>query len=102
MPPSALPQSTEHIRNTTALTAPELERFEKTGYLRWESFLQFFSIDYVKAGFITKDKAGWAINGKRKSIPPSQWAYRHVQACWTSVSRLEERPDLQKRFRSQS
>ena len=54
----------EHIRNTAALTAHELERFEKTGYLRWESLLQFFSIDYVKGGFITKSKAGWSLTEK--------------------------------------
>lgn len=29
---------------------------EKTGYIRWESILQFYSIDLVKAGFITKNR----------------------------------------------
>lgn len=29
---------------------------EKTGYIRWEAILQFYSIDLVKAGFITKNR----------------------------------------------
>ena len=35
--------------------------YEKTGYIRWESTLQFYSIDLVKAGFITKKNSTWYI-----------------------------------------
>ncbi|MFA4907550.1 MAG: winged helix-turn-helix domain-containing protein, partial [archaeon] len=28
------------------------ERYEKTGYLRWQTILQFYSIDCIKAGFL--------------------------------------------------
>jgi len=59
---------TEHIRNTAVLTAHELVRFEKTGYIRWESLLHFYSIDYVKAGFITKEKAGWSSTEKGRQF----------------------------------
>lgn len=34
-------------------------RYEKTGYIRWQSILHFYSIDAVKAGFITKKKGVW-------------------------------------------
>jgi restriction system protein len=35
------------------------ERYEKTGYIRWQSILHFFSIDSVKSGFIVKKKGVW-------------------------------------------
>jgi restriction system protein len=35
------------------------ERYEKTGYIRWQSILHFFSIDSVKSGFIVKKKGIW-------------------------------------------
>jgi restriction system protein len=33
--------------------------YEKSGYIRWESILHFFSIDCVKAGFLLKKKGVW-------------------------------------------
>lgn len=36
-------------------------RYEKTGYVRWESMLHFFSIDCVKAGYLIKRKGIWYI-----------------------------------------
>ena len=35
------------------------ERYEKSGYIRWESMLHFFSIDCVKAGYLIKKKGIW-------------------------------------------
>lgn len=35
------------------------ERYEKSGYVRWESILHFFSIDCVKAGYLVKKKGVW-------------------------------------------
>ena len=35
------------------------ERYEKTGYVRWESVLHFYSIDCVKAGYLVKKKGVW-------------------------------------------
>ena len=34
-------------------------RYEKTGYVRWESILHFFSVDCVKAGWLVKKKGVW-------------------------------------------
>lgn len=34
-------------------------RYEKSGYIRWQSILHFFSIDCVKAGFLLKKKGKW-------------------------------------------
>jgi restriction system protein len=34
-------------------------RYEKSGYIRWESILHFFSIDCIKAGYLLKKKGIW-------------------------------------------
>jgi restriction system protein len=43
------------------LTEWEKERYEKTGYIRWESILHFYTIDCMKAGFMQKDKGIWIL-----------------------------------------
>jgi hypothetical protein len=35
------------------------ERYEKTGYIRWQSILHFYLIDCIKAGFLVKKKGIW-------------------------------------------
>jgi len=35
--------------------------YEKSGYVRWQSMLQFFSIDCIKAGYLIKKKGVWYI-----------------------------------------
>ncbi len=37
----------------------EKEVYEKSGYIRWQSILHFFSIDCIKAGFLVKKKGIW-------------------------------------------
>ncbi|MFH2058341.1 MAG: Mrr restriction system protein [Pseudomonadota bacterium] len=41
------------------LTDWEKERYEKTGYIRWQSILHFYTIDCSKAGFLRKQKGVW-------------------------------------------
>ena len=43
------------------LTDYEKERYKKTGYIRWESILHFYSIDCTKAGWLRKKKGIWYI-----------------------------------------
>ena len=33
--------------------------YEKSGYVRWQSILHFFSIDCIKAGYLVKKKGVW-------------------------------------------
>lgn len=35
--------------------------YEKSGYVRWQSILHFFSIDCIKAGYLVKKKGVWYI-----------------------------------------
>ncbi|PIR49487.1 restriction endonuclease [Candidatus Peregrinibacteria bacterium CG10_big_fil_rev_8_21_14_0_10_54_7] len=39
----------------------ELARYEKSGYVRWESVLHFYSINLKKAGWLRKQKGYWVI-----------------------------------------
>ena len=68
---------------------------EKTGYIRWESILQFYSIDLVKAGFITKNRKNgtWYITedgekalsqGKEKIFNLAQEKYKQWKENTTS------------------
>lgn len=51
----------DKIRNTLTFTDYETERFEATGYIRWESILHFYSVDATKAGFLQKSKGIWTL-----------------------------------------
>lgn len=49
----------EKVEERISLSDWDKERYEKTGYIRWQSILHFFSIDCVKAGFLLKKKRIW-------------------------------------------
>lgn len=49
------------IPSKITLTEWEKERYEKSGYIRWQSILHFYTIDCSKAGFLRKQKGVWYI-----------------------------------------
>jgi len=49
----------DEIENRVAFTDWEKSVYEKTGNIRWQSILHFFTIDSVKAGFLIKKKGVW-------------------------------------------
>ena len=49
------------IRKTIDFNEYEKHRYEKTGYIRWESILHFYTIDCMKAGFMRKNKGLWIL-----------------------------------------
>lgn len=49
------------LRERLNLQGIELERYEKSGYVRWESVLHFYSIDAKKAGWLRKQKGYWIV-----------------------------------------
>jgi len=51
----------DKIRERTEFTDWEKERYEKTGYIRWESILHFYTIDCSKAGYLQKEKGVWIL-----------------------------------------
>ncbi len=49
----------DRIRQTVEFSDWEKEVYEKTGYVRWESILHFYTVDCIKAGFLRKNKGTW-------------------------------------------
>lgn len=47
------------IRESVELTEWETQVYEKTGNVRWESILLFYTIDAIKAGYLRKHKGVW-------------------------------------------
>lgn len=44
----------------------EKSRYEKSGYVRWQSVVHFYSIDLTKAGWLKKNKGVWYITDEGK------------------------------------
>lgn len=79
----------DRIRNTVPLSDWEKEVYEKTGYVRWESMLHFYTIDTIKAGFLRKNKGIWYLTeegekaiklGPVKLLETATQLYRHWAA----------------------
>jgi restriction system protein len=49
----------DRMRQRIQFTDWEKEIYEKTGYVRWESILHFFTVDASKAGYMRKSKGVW-------------------------------------------
>ncbi len=54
----------EKIRERVEFNDYEKHRYEKTGYIRWESILHFYTIDCMKAGFLRKSKGVWILTAE--------------------------------------
>ncbi len=54
----------DKIRDTLDFNDYEKHRYEKTGYIRWESILHFYTIDCMKAGFLRKSKGVWILTNE--------------------------------------
>src|SRR4028118_1028546 len=50
---------TDRIRSRLSFSDWEQHVYTKTGYVRWESLLHFFSVDCTKASFLHKSKGVW-------------------------------------------
>jgi restriction system protein len=71
------------------------ERYEKSGYIRWQSILHFYTIDCTKAGFMVKKKGVWYLTpegekalelGEVKLLQTAQEAYREWKSKQPSPS----------------
>ena len=56
------------VNENVELTAWEKEPAGKMQYIRWTNSFQFYSIDYVKAGFIIKQKGSWYLTPEGEAI----------------------------------
>lgn len=72
--------------------------YEKTGYVRWESILHFYTIDCMKAGFLTKQSGIWYLTeegkeamklGPEKLLETATKKYRE----WDTKNKKDKDPD---------
>ena len=56
------------VKEKLTLDEYELERYEKSGQIRWETVLDFYSISLVKAGWIVKEKGIWTLTDSGRAI----------------------------------
>lgn len=63
------------VEKRLTLTDHEKARYEKSGYIRWESILHFYTIDLTKAGWLLKKKGIWYITHEgieALKLPPKE------------------------------
>lgn len=58
----------DHIGATVEFNEWESGRYEKTGYIRWQSIMHFYTIDLVKAGFLRKSKGVWTLTPEGEEV----------------------------------
>lgn len=79
-----------------------MERYEKSGYVRWRSIFHFFSIDCVKAGYVIKKRGVWYLTpegeealklGPEALLDKAQHAYRKWRVDNPVTHNKEEEPE---------
>ena len=71
------------VEKTVELSDWAKERYEKSGYIRWQSILHFYSIDCVKAGYIVKKKGVWYLTHEGEdalSLGPAKLLHSATEA----------------------
>ena len=58
----------QQVGKRLELNEYELHIYEKSGYVRWQSVLHFYSISAVKAGWLIKNKGIWYITPEGKEV----------------------------------
>ena len=88
----------DKIRGDVEFDDYEKHRYEKTGYIRWESILHFYTIDCMKAGFLRKNKGVWFLTeegedaiklGPEKLLSTATRIYRE----WDAKRKKEKEED---------
>jgi len=89
----------DEVEKRVDLDSWEKERYEKTGYIRWESVLHFYSINCTKAGFLVKKEGRWYLTeegelalelGPEKLLDVAIEAYKK----WRSEKAQDETPEV--------
>lgn len=90
----------DNIRETVSFNDYEMHRYKKTGYIRWESILHFYTIDCMKAGFLRKNKGMWILTkegedalklGPEKLLSTATKIYRE----WDAKRKKEKAEDVE-------
>ena len=96
------------VEATVELTPWELELAGKMKYIRWTNSFHFYSVDYVKAGYILKNNGTWYLTPegdevmkrpKDEVLQLARKAYREWKKAQGQEPEPEENPDtLEKDF----
>jgi len=87
------------IRKRIEFDKWEMEIYEKTGYVRWESILHFYTVDCAKAGFMLKTKGVWYLtkegeeamkDGPIKLLDSASSAYR----AWAANKKIKDKEPI--------
>jgi restriction system protein len=54
----------DKIRKTVEFNEHEKHKYEITGHIRWESVLNFYTVDCIKAGYLRKLKGVWMLTSE--------------------------------------
>ena len=90
----------DSIRETVTFDDYEMHQYKKTGYIRWESILHFYTIDCMKAGFLRKNKGMWILTkegeeaiklGPEKLLNTATKIYRE----WDAKRKKEKAEDIE-------
>ena len=83
------------IETNVELTDWEREPAGKMKYIRWTNNFQFYSIDYVKAGFLVKQNGYWYLTPEGEAILPKGADYVMIAAVdayheWKRVNAIPD------------
>jgi restriction system protein len=90
------------VAKRVQLTPRDLEVYQKTGYVRWESILHFYSIDCAKAGYLRKQSGRWYLTPEGEAVRElpaeelldrAQRGYREWKAARTPENEPASQPD---------
>jgi len=90
----------ERIPQRLELSEWETTRYEKSGYIRWQSILHFYTIDCSKAGYLRKQKGIWYLTeegekamelGAVKLLESASKKYR----SWDKERKKDEGEDIE-------
>lgn len=96
-------QIKEEMEKRLTFDEYEKEVFQKSGYIRWQSMMHFYSISLVKAGWLRKYKGAWYITeeGKKKlELDPEKFIEEAEKKYWEwansrQLIRNEEHDEVQ-------
>ena len=75
----------QEIERRVDLTDWERTRYEKTGYVRWQSILHFYTIGCVKSGWLQKKRGTWHITAegeKAIELDPNELIIKVDEGYW--------------------
>jgi restriction system protein len=86
-------QVIDEIRKTVELSEWEKQVYEKTGYVRWESILHFYTIDTIKAGYLRKNSGIWYLTDegeKAMKLGPVKMlqAASQLYKSWAAINKV--------------